>query len=320
MWVTGGTKCTKRQGGAGGRRRGQAGGVVAAVAPEEIAALLAVPPDEFVAARTARVRELKADGQKEVAAALAKVRKPLRLVWIVGELARRHPAVAETAAGVAVELEQAQAAGGGVRPLLKRFRAVVAQVAELADELDVAVDRLEVGLALREVLADPDAREAWVGGHLLALPGDEESPVAVAPVPRTARSRATPPRSVPNATGRGRDEEAEEARRAHAAAVAAARAAVEDLEGRVAAAEEARPAHLERIEALDREREQLQARVERARQDLDDDDAAAEVLRGELDVRRSALTDLEERGPAGATTPATSPTTSTARRSRRPRR
>ncbi|HEX7131880.1 MAG TPA: hypothetical protein VF228_04860, partial [Iamia sp.] len=144
------------------------------IAPDEVTTLLAVPPEEFVAARTARVKELKAEGRKDEAAALAKLRKPVRLVWILGELARRHPDVASTAAEVAEELEEAQAAGSGVRPLLKRFRDVVGQVAELADEIEGTVDRLEVGLALREVLADPDGREAWIEGRLLALPGDEE--------------------------------------------------------------------------------------------------------------------------------------------------
>jgi chromosome segregation ATPase len=204
----------------------------AAIDPDDVAALLAVPPEEFVAARTARVKELKAEGKKDEATALGKLRKPVRLVWIVGELARRHPDVAGAAADVATELEEAQAGGGGVRPLLKRFRDVVGQVAGLADEIEGTVDTLEVGLALREVLADPDAREEWLGGRLLALPGDDDeeegSPPADELAPRRAKKQAAAEEAEKESAAERRErEKREKAQRAADAEVEKAQAAVD---------------------------------------------------------------------------------------------
>jgi hypothetical protein len=264
------------------------------VDPTEVAALLSVPPEEFVAARTARAKELRAEGRKAEAAALAKVRKPVRLVWIVGELARRHPDVAEAAAGVAEQVEEAMGGGGGMRQLLARFREVVGEVAALSDELDGSVDRLEVGLALREVLADPAAREAWVDGRLLALPGDEEvatPPDELAPrrAARKARARGRDATGADAGTDADAREEAErerqqeeraEARRLADEALEAARAEVE-------AARQAREEAGEALAGLEAELAELEAKVAQARDALD-------VAQSEVDAAEGALATAED--------------------------
>lgn len=279
------------------------------VPSEEIAALLAVPPEEFVATRTARVKELKAEGDKDLAGALGTVRKPLRLVWIVGELARRHPDVAASAADVAAELEEAQGGGGSVRPLLKRFRDVVTQVVELADDLDGTVDRLEVGLALREVLADADARAAWLGGYLLALPGDDEDDaVTVAPSATTTPAKRAPRRATGTTAAKGTSaadaEEAaaraaEEARQAHAAAVAAATATVEEADGAVADAEATRDEAAEEVSALEEQLEELQVKVAAARAGLTDAQSSLDDATAAADEARQTLADVEASDPDG---------------------
>lgn len=253
--------------------------------PDDVAALLAEPPEGFVAARTARVKALKAEGRKEEAAALGAMRKPVRLVWIVGELARRHPDVAATAAEVAEELEEAQAGGGGVRPLLKRFRDAVTRVAELADEIEGTVDRLEVGLALREVLADPDAREEWLGGRLLALPGDDD---ADAEEPAARPARRAPKKASKKATAAPKDEVAER-RAQEEAAAEARRAAEEEVAGAEAAVAEATTVREEAAAALsDREDHltALEAQLAEARAAVEEADAA-------LATAESALTEAE---------------------------
>lgn len=277
--------------------------------PTDVAALLAVPPEEFVAARAARVKELKAEGRKDVAAVLAKLRKPVRLVWIVGELARRHPDVAGAASDVAGELEEAQASGSGVRPLLKRFRDVVGQVAELADEVEGNVDRLEVGLALREVLADPGARQAWIEGRLLHLPGDEEDDEA--PVDELAPRRAKKVAAKKAARKKDEDgaddetareeaeraaaEEAErEARRQAEEAVAATRAEVE-------AATSARDEAAAALAELEQQLADLEARVAEARTAAEEADAATAEAEERHATATQALDDLG--GPPPKKTP-----------------
>lgn len=128
------------------------------VPAEEVAALLAVPLERFVEVRTARVKALKSDGRRAEATALGRVRKPTKVVWAVGEVARRHPEVAAEAAAVAAALEEAQAEGGAVRPVLRRFREVVAALGPLAEETAGPDLAGQAGLALRAVLADPPRR------------------------------------------------------------------------------------------------------------------------------------------------------------------
>lgn len=258
--------------------------------PDDVAALLAVPPEEFVAARTARVKELKTDGHKDEAAALARLRKPVRLVWVVGELARRHPDVAGAAAEVAEELEEAQASGSGVRPLLKRFRDVVGQVAELADEVEGTVDRLEVGLALREVLADPGGREAWIEGRLLALPGDEDDE---APADELAPRRAAKKAAARKGAAKdGPDDEAEQRAREEAEARRVAEEAVAATEAEVAEATTARDGAASALADLEEQLAALEARVAEARASVEEADTAVAAAQERHATATTALDDL----------------------------
>jgi chromosome segregation ATPase len=262
--------------------------------PADVAALLAVPPEEFVAARTARVKELKAEGRKDEAAVLAKLRKPVRLVWIVGELARRHPAVAATAAEVAEELEDAQAGGSGVRPLLKRFRDVVGQVAELADEIEGTVDRLEVGLALREVLADPAGREAWLEGRLLHLPGDEDDEAPADELaPRRAAKKAAARKKAAKGSEAEADEEAERRAREREAARKAAEEAVAEAGSEVETATSTRDEAADALADLEQQLADLEARVAEARTAVEEADAAVAEAEDRHATAARALADLD---------------------------
>lgn len=177
-----------------------------AVSDDELVALLAVSLDTFVAERTARVKALKADRRKEEAAALGKVRKPSRLVWALGEVARRHPDEVTAVTVAAGDVETAQSgAGGSMREALSQLRQGLAGIVARATEVERALDEADITLAVRSVLADPDARQAWIDGLLLALPSE------VAPSPGAPRSdepgagqrrpKATSSESVAEASG-----------------------------------------------------------------------------------------------------------------------
>jgi hypothetical protein len=167
----------------------------------DLVALLSVPPEEFVAARTARVKELRTEGRRDEAAALARVRKPVRLVWAVGEVARRDPELAIEAAAAAVEAEAAMAGNGDIRAALARYREVTGRVSAASGKIDRAVDRASLELALRQVLSDPAARTAWLEGWLVELPTegsapDEGSAPADELAPRRARRAAAKRKTV----------------------------------------------------------------------------------------------------------------------------
>lgn len=170
--------------------------------PDDVAALLALPPEEFVAARTARVRALRAEGARVEATALAAVRKPNRLTWAVGEVGRRHPVEVAEVLAAATELAAAQAGGGGARQALRRFRSAVDALAARAPDVDPALDPAAVGLALRTVLADPSARQEWAEGRLLTLPsGGADHPPSPSGGPSPRRRDSGASSEAPRASG-----------------------------------------------------------------------------------------------------------------------
>lgn len=65
------------------------------VAVDDIAELLAVPPTEFVAARNALAKQIRANGDKDRAALVAKMRRPSTTTWAVNAAARAEPTGAE---------------------------------------------------------------------------------------------------------------------------------------------------------------------------------------------------------------------------------
>ncbi|HKY15359.1 MAG TPA: hypothetical protein VJM33_10590 [Microthrixaceae bacterium] len=164
-------------------------GLVDGVPAPELVALLSMPPEEFVTARAARVKELRGEGQREVAAALAKVRKPLRLVWTIGEIARRDPELAAESVDAAEEAGEAMVGQGDVRAAFSQLRDVVARMSEAGRAIDPTVDRAGLELALRQVLSDPTARTSWAEGRLLVLP-DEAVSTGDELAPRRARRDA----------------------------------------------------------------------------------------------------------------------------------
>lgn len=104
--------------------------------PDEARRLLAAAPDEFVSERARVARELRADGRKEEAAAVAALRKPPAVVLAVNRAARDRPEAARGAADAALRVRKAQAAGAA------------GDVAVARREMDGALDLLaEVALA-----------------------------------------------------------------------------------------------------------------------------------------------------------------------------
>ena len=78
--------------------------------------LYAVRPEDFVAARTALVKELKADGRKDDAAAVAKLRRPSVAAWALNQVAREKPDLVETAIDAGEQLRAASDAAVAGRP------------------------------------------------------------------------------------------------------------------------------------------------------------------------------------------------------------
>jgi hypothetical protein len=78
------------------------------LADELVHQLLTTPPDEFVAARNELVKQLKADGQREQATAVAGMRRPSWVDWALNVTAVEHASEVERFADAASLMRDAQ--------------------------------------------------------------------------------------------------------------------------------------------------------------------------------------------------------------------
>lgn len=171
------------------------------------------PPPEFVAARNALAKELRAAGERDDASAVAALRRPSWVDWALVRVADDDPdAVVAFAAAAAAMRDAQDAAVGGrsadVAGALRAVRDAASTLAKRADatlrgagrdtELPAILERLTA------VAGDAGATAALAAGELHAdLTPDQvvdASPVApppTRPAPRRARRQRTEPPPEP---------------------------------------------------------------------------------------------------------------------------
>jgi hypothetical protein len=218
-------------------------------------ALYAVPPDEFIGARDAAVAAARERGDRELAKAIGRLRRPTKAAWLANLLARHRAAQLDGLLGLAAGLADAQRTldGTALRQLSSRRHQLVAAMAREAGRLaqeagDPAAEGVlrELQGILDAALARPEIAEQVRSGRLTRTLsytgfGPEADPDAV-PVPAT---RPAPPATEePPAPDTGpASEDAERARRERLQAErdrrAEALAAVEDEEAAARAKQDA---------------------------------------------------------------------------------
>ncbi|WP_040730990.1 hypothetical protein [Nocardia tenerifensis] len=137
--------------------------------------LYGLAPSEFVAARTAQVDKAKEAGDKELATAIGKLRKPTVTAWTVNLLAREAPddVAALLELGAALRSAQRTLSGDELRTLTGQRQQAVNALAKKAGELAAGHDHpvnegvlREVGQTLTAALADPEVAEQVHSGTL----------------------------------------------------------------------------------------------------------------------------------------------------------
>lgn len=151
----------------------------------DLVALAVVEPDEFVAARNARTKELRAAGERDRAALVAKLRKPTWTAWALNLLARDQPDTISSflAAGAALDDALGRALGGDrdqVRQAQRDERAALADVVDRAVGVLAGAgrrpgdqDRQRLTGTLRAAVTDPEVRARLIDGFLV---DDVEAP------------------------------------------------------------------------------------------------------------------------------------------------
>ena len=137
--------------------------------------LYELPPDEFVPARDDRVAAAKEAGDRDLARALGRLRRPTKAAWLANLLARHRTEQLDGLVALARGLAQAQQEldGGALRALSGQRHRVVAAMARDAGRLaarrgETVNDGLvrEVAGILDAALADPAVAEEVRAGRL----------------------------------------------------------------------------------------------------------------------------------------------------------
>ncbi|MFD7558840.1 hypothetical protein ACFV9E_30435 [Streptomyces sp. NPDC059835] len=244
--------------------------------------LFGLRPSDFTAARDEHAAKARKAGDRQLAAAIAALRKPTLAAWTAGLLARRLPKEAQSLVQLGAALRTAHRTldAEQLRKLSHDQHVVIGRLARTARALAVEEGQAvsepvlhEVEQILHAVLADADTAALWEAGRLVKAPdaalgftGLEPQPGAAPPrraqaarpaVP--AKDRVRPPE--PEAEGRAERARRERAEAAQAEAAGtrteaerseAAQAAARELADRagtdLAAAEEEARAAGERLE------------------------------------------------------------------------
>ncbi|WP_425303013.1 hypothetical protein [Nocardia otitidiscaviarum] len=143
---------------------------------EEVAGeLYGLAPSEFVAARDERVRRAREAGDRALAGAIGKLRRPTVAAWAVNVLTREatDEVTALLALGDALREAQRKLSGEALRALTTQRQQVVNALTRKAGELAAAHDQKlseatlrEIGQTLHAALADPDVAAAVRTGTL----------------------------------------------------------------------------------------------------------------------------------------------------------
>jgi DNA repair exonuclease SbcCD ATPase subunit len=262
--------------------------------------LYGLPQDEFTPARDARARELKAD--KELAAAVKKLKKPSVAAWVVNLFVRRESDQVEQVIAVGTALREAQEGmdGAELRALTRQRRqltsAVTQQARALASDVGVKVTQAvadQVEATLTAALLDPECAQAIRSGLLTAAlsstgvgSGDVAAAVALPDAlgftaTSTSGEAAAPP-ELHVVPGDERAREREEAE----TAVAAAQETVDETESALAEATTA-------VEELQARSLQLQSEIDELRRKLSELESAAEETDEELEEAEESQGEAE---------------------------
>ncbi|MFI6362593.1 hypothetical protein ACIBG0_07555 [Nocardia sp. NPDC050630] len=268
---------------------------------EEVAVdLYGLDPGEFIAARAARAAEAKDAGDKELAAAISKLRKPTVAAWTVNLLARAVPDDVDALLqlGSALRTAQRELSGEQLRTLTAQRQQIVNALAKRAGAL--AADRghpvtegvlREVGQTLTAALADDAVAEQVRGGTLVtsaSYEGFGPSGATLTSVSGTGTTESAEPTAENNARQELNDalESLESARAARDSAqteaedaanrLAESESRIEELREKLAHAEQqkqfARTAERgaqEQLRAAQKQLDRAERRVERARERVD---------------------------------------------------
>ena len=141
---------------------------------EATAELYGSDPEEFTERRTALASQARAAGDRAAAKEIAGLRKPTRSAWMINQLVRADPGVADRLAGLGDELRAAAAAldGAKIRELSQERRKLVdtlirRTLQQAGEQSPSAALREDLTATFGAALADPQVARDLADGTLV---------------------------------------------------------------------------------------------------------------------------------------------------------
>lgn len=263
--------------------------------------LYALAPSEFVPVRTARAKQARSDGQRQLAEQIQALRKPTTAAWLVNQLSRHHREEIQSLLDLGDELREVMADLGAdeMRELTKQRYRLVSALVQQARALGhargqrITDDAAQaVRTTLEATLSDPASAARVATGRL-------SEPLEVSGFGvsggfagfRTTTARPTSAEVAPiadlDAERQRRQALAEAERKFEAAREAGLRAsdALSSAYADLASVQQKREEADDLVERLQRELEHATANVERLQKK--DSSARREVDAAEHDVRKA---------------------------------
>ncbi|MFF4012542.1 hypothetical protein [Streptomyces sp. NPDC001717] len=172
--------------------------------------LFGLRPSEFTAARDEYAAKARKAGERQLAAAIAALRKPTVAAWAAGQLARRRPKEARSLVQLGEALRTAHRTldAEQLRKLSHDQHVVIGRLARTARALAAEAGQTvsepvlrEVEQILHAVLADPDTAALWAAGRLVNAPDAAWGFTCLEPQPGT-----TPPQRAARPATRAKDQ------------------------------------------------------------------------------------------------------------------
>ena len=272
----------------------------------EVDELFAVRPEDFVAARNALVKRLKAAGERDRAGEVATWRRPTPIDWALNQVARDDADAIDRFTGAAAAAQEAQAAalsgrGEDLRAAVAEVRESSATVAALAAAAlagqgrPTASARAAVSTRLAEIAAEPSLAAQLAHGRLGAGAVEADGAFGFGaaedgPTPAPARRASAPPRRARVQPEPGTD--SAQARKQAAAEAKRERErarAVEKAERADASAQDALATATEALKQAEGELAALQTQLDRAQRARDKATTEHARRRDAADVAAAAL-------------------------------
>jgi hypothetical protein len=270
-------------------------------------------PDEFIGGRDAAAAEARERGDRELAKAIGRLRRPTKAAWLANLLARRRAPQLEGLLGLAAGLADAQRTldGAALRQLASKRHQLVAAMAREAGRLAQEAGDPAAESVLRELqgildaaLARPEIADQVRSGRLTRTLsysgfGPEADPDAVPlPAPRPAPAQVRPEPEPEPARPPGTD--GETAAAAERARIERLRAERDRREEALAQAEDDEAAARERQDADAAAHEAAAAAREEARRRVAELSAALDQAREQERTTAAAARDAETAAKASA--------------------